>query len=200
METFKNLPVEAFETAGEWSGWLERHPAATGVWIKLAKKGSSLVTITYEQAREEAIRAGWIDGQIYRYDEHCYLTRFSPRKAKSVWSKINRTIAEALIEQGRMLPSGLAQYEAAQADGRLDAAYDGQAGMEVPEDFQRALDANPAAETFFQCLNKANRYSYLWRIQTASKPATRAARIEKFVKMLAKGEIFHPPDNSKQAS
>ena len=193
METLKNLPVETFATAREWADWLAGRRNAPGVWIKLAKKGATLKTLTYEEAREEAIRAGWIDGQINRYDAECYLTRFSPRKAKSVWSKINRTLAEELIEQGRMLPAGLAQYRAAQADGRLDAAYEGQATITVPEDFQRALAACPVAEAFFNGLNKANRYSYLWRIQTAAKPETRSARIVKFIKMLESGEMFHPP-------
>jgi uncharacterized protein YdeI (YjbR/CyaY-like superfamily) len=193
VEIHKGLPIHLFANKEEWLDWLENnHADAAGIWIKLAKKGSGLTTVSYEEARDSGLRYGWIDGLINKWDNACYLTRFTPRKAKSVWSKINRGIVEDLIEQKLMHPAGMVHVEAAKADGRWDAAYAGQSTITVPEDFQSALEKNPTAAHFFANLDGANRYAFLYRIHTAAKPETRAARIEKFIAMLNAGDVFHP--------
>jgi len=192
-EIHKNLPVVLPTSFEVWLAWLKANGhKENGVWVKLAKKGSGVQSVTYAEAREGAIMYGWIDGLINAYDEKVYLTRFTPRKPKGLWSKINRTIAEQLIEEGRMTPAGLATVEAAQADGRWEAAYDSPAAIQIPKDFQMALGKSPEAQTFFEKINKANRYAILYRIHTAHKPATRAARIVAIIKMLEKREVFHP--------
>ena len=193
METRKNIPIHPFPHADALSDWLaENHLESTGIWIKFAKKNSGIPSVTYEEAREAAIRHGWIDGLIHPYDDRYFLRLFTCRKPKSGWSKINRTIAEALMEQGRMSPAGLAQVEAAKKDGRWDVAYDSPSKMTVPEDFQEALTLHPAAAEFFSTVKGANRYAFLYRIQTARTPKLRAQRIEKFIEMLEAGELLHP--------
>lgn len=187
------LPILAFATEREWEAWLEAHHADTpGLWLKLAKKGAGVPSISYAEALEGALCFGWIDGQKAALDEGHWLQKFTPRRAKSVWSRVNRAKAEALIAAGRMRPAGLRQVEAARADGRWEAAYDSARTITIPPDFQRELDAHPVARTFFETLDSANRYAILWRIQTAKQPATRAARIAKFVAMLARQEKLHP--------
>lgn len=193
MDIHKGLPIHLFSSQQEWLEWLDaNHAAETGVWVKLSKKGSGLKSVTYDEAVNAALRYGWIDGLINKWDDACYATRFTQRKAKSAWSKVNRAIVERLIEQNLMHPRGLATVESARADGRWDAAYEGQAAIDVPEDFQAALDANPDAARAFDRIDRANRYAFLYRIQTAAKPETRAARIGKFIAMLNAGEVFHP--------
>jgi uncharacterized protein YdeI (YjbR/CyaY-like superfamily) len=192
METLKGLPVLAFSSDEEWRQWLHvHHTDQPGVWFKFAKKASGILSVTYEEARNQAIAYGWIDGLKYPFDATYYLIRFTPRKAKSGWSKVNRLVVEKLIQDGLMQPAGLAQVEAAKKDGRWAAAYDSQATMMMPDDFRQALDANPAAAEFYATLKKSHQYSFLYRIQTAVKPETRAARIQKFVAMLEAGEAFH---------
>jgi len=191
METFRDLPVHAFESVSAWDHWLEENPTAPGIWFKFAKKASGLPTLTYVEARDTAIAHGWIDGLKFGYDDTYYLLRFTPRGKKSVWSKVNREVVERLIAEGRMRPSGLAHIDAAKTDGRWEAAYDSQSTMEVPADFQAALDAVPAAASAFAALTRSNRYAFLWRLQTARRPETRTRRIEQFVVMLAKGETLH---------
>jgi uncharacterized protein YdeI (YjbR/CyaY-like superfamily) len=188
-----DLETRAFASADEWEAWLRAHHDSTpGVWIKFARKGSGIPTVTYPEALHAALCFGWIDGQARGGDESFYLQRFTPRRSRSIWSKRNRDFATALIDSGRMQPAGLREVERAKADGRWDAAYDAPSTATVPADLQAALDANPAAADFFAGLKGQNRYAVLHRVQTAKKPETRARRIEKFVAMLARGETLHP--------
>jgi uncharacterized protein YdeI (YjbR/CyaY-like superfamily) len=185
-------PIFQFEDRGAWEGWLEaQHQSADGVWLKLAKKGSGVNTVTYAEALEEALRYGWIDAQKAPHDESFWLQRFTPRGPRSKWSRINRQKATELIEQGRMTPAGLAQVEAARRDGRWEKAYASPRTATVPEDFQRALDENPAASEFFTTLGSTHRYSFLYRIEDAKRPETRARRIREYVAMLADGRTIH---------
>lgn len=186
------LPVLPFASAAAWEAWLEReHASAAGVWLRIAKKDSDIATVTYAQALDVALCFGWIDGQKRAFDATWFLQRFTPRKRGSRWSKINVGHAERLIAAGHMRPAGLAQVEAARADGRWAAAYDGQRSASVPPDLQAALDANPAAATFFATLRGASRYAILYRVQDAKRPETRARRIARFVAMLERGETLH---------
>jgi len=175
-----------------WAQWLEaNHGSSDGVWLKIAKKGSGVTTITYSDALEEAIRYGWIDGQKGAYDHAFWLQRFTARGPRSKWSQVNRRTAAAMIEQGRMKPAGLAQVQAAKQDGRWEAAYASQSTIEVPEDFRQALDSEPAAGEFFAALKSSERYSFLYRIHDAKRPETRARRIRDYVAMLADRRKFH---------
>lgn len=186
------LPVLPFESAAAWERWLVReHARAAGVWLKIAKKDSGIATVTYAEALDVALCLGWIDGQKRAFDGEFFLQRFTPRTARSRWSKINTEHVARLVADGRMRPAGLAQVEAARADGRWEAAYAGQHTIAVPDDLQRALDANPDAAAFFATLRGANRYAVLYRVQDAKRPATRARRIGRFVEMLARGEKLH---------
>ncbi len=181
---FKN--AKAFET------WLRKHHASSdGLWLKIAKRGAEEPSVSYAEAVEIALCWGWIDGQKKSLDAQHYLQRFTPRRARSIWSKVNVEKVAALIEAGRMQAPGHAQIEAAKADGRWAKAYDSARTATVPEDLQAALDAEPQARAFFATLNAANRYAVLWRIQTAVKPETRARRIAQLVAMLARGEAVH---------
>jgi uncharacterized protein YdeI (YjbR/CyaY-like superfamily) len=191
--TDDGLPQLAFASDAEWEAWLDaHHETAPGVWVKIAKKGTGIDSVRYPEVLDTAICFGWIDGRREALDERWFLQRFSPRTARSNWSKINRDKAERLIAEGRMRPRGLAETEAAQADGRWAAAYAGQATMTVPEDLQRELDARPQAQAFFASLNSQNRYAILYRLQDAKRPETRARRLAKFVAMLEAGEKLHP--------
>ncbi len=186
-------PKLLFEDQQDWSGWLaENYATSTGVWLKLAKKAAGLQSVSYEEALETALCFGWVDSQKKSYDDTAWLQRFSPRGPKSIWSKINCQKAEDLIRAGRMKPAGLAAVELARQDGRWDAAYDSQRTSVVPADLQAELDKNEAAQAFFNTLDSANRYAFLFRIQTAKKPETRSRRIEQFVQMLARHEKLHP--------
>jgi uncharacterized protein YdeI (YjbR/CyaY-like superfamily) len=184
----------AFASAAAFEAWLaERHATSDGLWIKFAKKGSGIPTVVYAEAVEASLRYGWIDGQVKRLDDDYYVQRFTPRRARSRWSKINRAKAEALIASGAMEPAGLAEVERAKADGRWDAAYDAPSTATVPDDLRAALDREPAAGEFFETIDSNNRYAILHRIQEAKRPETRARRIETFVAMLSRGETIHPP-------
>ena len=188
-----DLPILSFESAKEWERWLRaHHQDSPGVWLKLAKKGSGVASVTRPETVDIALCYGWIDGQGKSLDGTFWLQRFTPRRRRSVWSKINREKAEALIAAERMQPAGLREVERAKDDGRWDAAYDAPSAATVPEDLRRALDRHPAAAEFFATLDSRNRYAILHRIQTAKKPETRARRIEKFVAMLAEGERLYP--------
>jgi uncharacterized protein YdeI (YjbR/CyaY-like superfamily) len=182
-----------FRSARAFETWLRKnHSASDGVWLEIAKAGAPEATISYPDALEIALCYGWIDGQKKAQDAEYWLQRFTPRRARSMWSKANRERAEALIAAGRMQASGQAEIDRAKADGRWDAAYDSARTAAVPPDLQAALDAHPKARAFFSTLNAANRYAVLWRVQTAKKPETRASRIETLVAMLARGEKLHP--------
>lgn len=186
------LPVLDFVDADAWETWLAAHGGkAAGIWLKIAKAGNAASSLTKAQAIDGALCHGWIDGQIDKYDDAWFLTRFTPRKRTSKWSENNRKRAEQLVTDGRVAPAGLAEIEAAKADGRWDTAYAPASTAEEPEDLKAALDAEPAARTFFDTLTGANRYAILYRVQTAKKPETRAARIAKFVVMCARGETVH---------
>jgi uncharacterized protein YdeI (YjbR/CyaY-like superfamily) len=184
---------ERFESVEAFERWLaEHHAQSDGLWLKLARTGSGIPSVTQPEAVETALRFGWIDGQARSLDERFYLQRFTPRRARSMWSKRNRERATALIAEGRMEPGGLAEVERAKADGRWEAAYDAPSGATVPDDLQRALDAEPRAAALFATLDSRNRYSILHRVQTAKKPETRARRIAGFVAMLAEGRTLYP--------
>ncbi|MBV8216910.1 MAG: YdeI/OmpD-associated family protein [Solirubrobacterales bacterium] len=187
-----DLPTLEFADRSAWERWLEdNHESSAGVWLKFARKRSGTAKITKAEALEDAIRYGWIDGQVGRHDDTFWLQRFSPRGPRSKWSQVNRRKATELIEQGRMRPAGLAQVEAAKKDGRWDAAYAPQSTVTVPDDFQRALDAEPKANEFFATLTSSERYSFLYRIYDAKRPETRARRIRDYVAMLADGKTIH---------
>ncbi|AOY95453.1 bacteriocin-protection protein [Cupriavidus sp. USMAA2-4] len=182
-----------FTSQAEWEGWLGQHGSTSaGAWLRLAKKGTEQQTVSYEQALESALCHGWIDGQKQAESDQYWLQRFTPRSARSIWSKLNKDRAEALIAAGRMRPPGMREIEKARKDGRWQAAYTSASHSIVPDDLRAALDANPAAKQFFATLNSRNRYAILFRLQNAKKPETRARKIEEFVNMLNRGETFHP--------
>jgi len=187
-----DLPTKPFASRKKWSEWLARqYDKSAGVWLKLAKKGSGIRSVTYEEALEVALCHGWIDGQKKGFDEEYWLQKFTPRGPKSIWSKINTEKAQRLIESGEMKPAGFKAIEAAKQDGRWEAAYASQKNITAPEDFQAALDKNKSAKAFFASLRSAERYSFLFRIHNSKKPGTRARHIQRFVEMLEKGEKLH---------
>jgi uncharacterized protein YdeI (YjbR/CyaY-like superfamily) len=176
-----------------WEQWLEEHHGdEQGVWLKLAKKGSGIESVGYPDVLELALCYGWIDGQRKALDANWFLQRFTPRRTRSRWSKINCNAATRLIETGAMKAAGLREVERAKADGRWEAAYEGQRVAAVPDDLERALSANDPARDAFAKLDSQNRYAILYRIQDAKRPETRARRISQFVEMLARGEKLHP--------
>lgn len=188
-----DLPILPFESKKKFADWLAKnHDKSAGLWLKIAKKAAGIPTVTYAEALDVALCYGWIDGQKGSFDEQYFLQKFTPRRAKSIWSKINVGHVERLIASGEMKPAGLKAVEAAKQDGRWDVAYEGQKNISVPEDFQSALDKNKKAKAFFETLNSVNRYAILWRIQTAKKPETRAKRIRQLTDMLERGEKLHP--------
>jgi uncharacterized protein YdeI (YjbR/CyaY-like superfamily) len=187
-----NEPVSPFASAAAFARWLKsNHAKSTGLWIKFAKKDSGIASVTYPEALEVALCFGWIDGQRKPFDGEWYLQRFTPRGKRSIWSKINRDKALALIEAGKMAAAGLAEIERAKADGRWEAAYEGMKAATVPPDFAKALKSRKLTKTF-EALDRGNRYAMLWRLHQAKMPETRARRLAQFVEMLAKGETIHP--------
>jgi uncharacterized protein YdeI (YjbR/CyaY-like superfamily) len=187
-----DLPVRAFRDAPAFERWLDRnHERSPGLWIKVAKRDSGIASVTHAQALEVALCFGWIDGQRRALDATHFLQRFTPRRPRSMWSKINRDKVAQLTASGRMRPAGLREVERARADGRWDAAYAGQRTATVPEELQRLLDRDERARAFFEGLDSRNRYAFIWRVQEAKKPETRVRRAEKFAEMLAKGEKFY---------
>jgi uncharacterized protein YdeI (YjbR/CyaY-like superfamily) len=189
----EELPELVVRDASALRKWLGRHHAESGgVWLVLSKQGSIAPTrLTYDQALEEALSHGWIDGQAQRRDDATYRQRFTPRRSRSAWSKRNTIIAERLMDEGRMQAAGIAEIERARADGRWQAAYQGSTSIEVPDDLAAALNAEPAAQAMFAVLSAQNRYAVLYRIHAAKRPETRARRIEGFVAMLARGETVY---------
>ncbi len=191
MAVKPQLPTVEHPTPGAWRRWLEaNHASSQGVWLKFAKKGSGQTTVNHPQALEEALCYGWIDGQLRPLDEQFYLIRFTPRRPRSTWSENNRVKATELIEQGRMRPAGLAQVEAAKADGRWDAAYPPQSRASVPDDFQRALDADPDAGAFFATLTGSARYAFLYRLHHVKGACKRAEVISRYVELLGQGKTL----------
>jgi uncharacterized protein YdeI (YjbR/CyaY-like superfamily) len=188
------LPELVVRDAAAWRRWLGKYQdEPDGVWLVLAKKGATKPTsLTYDQALDEALCHGWIDGQVGRRDETTYKQRFTPRRRRSAWSKRNTEKAERLLAEGRMYPAGVAEMERAKADGRWEAAYGGSAQIEVPPELLAALAAEPKAHAMFKALNSQNRYAILYRLTTAKRADTRTRRLEQFVAMLARGETIYP--------
>ena len=198
-------PIRAFPTQADWVDWLDKnHHQNKGLWLRLAKrlsqKDTALTLLTYTEALEVALCYGWIDGQKRPENEKTWLQRFVPRTPKSIWSKINREKANKLIASGHMKAAGLDVIEAAKKDGRWEAAYDSPKAATVPEDFRAALNAAPTAKSFFETLDRANRYAILFRVQTVRKAETRARKIREFVEMLERGGKIHEPRQPKRKS
>lgn len=192
-DALNGVPTVLFKHQQDWAAWLDTHHAtSSGLWLRLAKKASELTSVSYAEALDVALCYGWIDGQKRSCDEASWLQKFMPRAARSLWSKVNTEKAQALIRSGQMKPAGLKAIESAKRDGRWSAAYDSPSRATVPDDFQAALDGNARANAFFATLNSANRYAFLFRIQTAKKAETRARRIREFIQMLERGEAPHP--------
>lgn len=199
-EQVEGRPVLAFARAGQFESWLEANGAsASGLWVKLAKKGSRTPTLDYLAAVETALCFGWIDSKKRSYDAEFSLQRFSPRRPHGRWSRINRDRATALIEAGRMRPAGQREVDLAKADGRWEAAYAGAREITVPADLRAALEADPRAAAFFGTLSGANRYAVLYRVHEAKRAETRARRIEKLVAMLHAHETIHPQRQTRAA-
>ncbi len=193
MASDDGLPTIFFASPAAWELWLtDNHAASEGVWVRIAKKDVDVASVRYPEVLESALCFGWIDGRREALDARHFLQRFTPRRSRSRWSKINREKSEQLIAQDRMRPAGLVEVERAKADGRWAAAYAGQKSSTVPDDLQRELDARPEAKAFFASLSSQNRYAIVYRLNDAKKPETRARRLAKFVGMLEAGETIHP--------
>lgn len=193
QEILVNLPVLFFQRQKDWASWLrENHANSAGIWLRIAKQSSNNQSLTYHDALETALCHGWIDGQKRSDTGQTWLQKFTPRGKKSIWSKINREKALALVKNGKMQPTGHREIERAKNDGRWDAAYDSAKTSVIPPDLQAALDRNAKANAFFKTLDSGNRYAVLFRIQTAKKPDTRARKIRQFVEMLERNEKIHP--------
>ncbi|MFN2411911.1 MAG: YdeI family protein [Pyrinomonadaceae bacterium] len=185
-------PTKLFRNQKAWATWLAKnHEKSTGIWLRFAKKGAGLTSVTYDEALDVALCYGWIDGQAKSESEQSYLQKFTPRGRRSIWSKRNVGKAETLIENETMQAAGLSEIERAKADGRWDAAYDSPKNASVPDDLRTALNKNKRAMSFFETLTGRNKYAILFRIQTAKKPETRARRIREFVEMLEHGETLY---------
>lgn len=193
MDASTKPPTISFRSAREWAKWLAKyHASSSGIWVRFFKKDSGIPSVTYDEALDEALCYGWIDGQLQKCDEDSWLRKFTPRRAKSIWSKRNIGHVERLLKAARMKPAGQKQIEAAKADGRWGEAYDSPKTMQVPKDFLRELAKNRTATAFFKTLSKANTYAVAWRLQTAKKPETREKRMKTILAMLARGEALHP--------
>lgn len=187
-----NKEILFFESKEAFEQWLElNYNKQEGIWLKFAKKSSGINSVYYSDALDVALCYGWIDGQAKPFDEKYYLQKFTPRRSKSIWSKRNIQNVERLVKEGRMKPSGHQQIEAAKADGRWEAAYDSQANMVIPEDFIEELKKDTKASAFFESLNKTNKFSIAFRLQTAKKTETREKRMREILGMMARGEKFH---------
>jgi uncharacterized protein YdeI (YjbR/CyaY-like superfamily) len=187
-----DLPVVHFEKDEILNDWLEKnHLESSGIWLRIFKKNSGVLSVNYDQALDEALCFGWIDGQVKSYDEQSYIQKFTPRRTRSMWSKRNIEHIKRLENEGRMRPSGIKEAEAAKTDGRWDNSYDSPSNMTIPEDFLNELSKDPVTAGFFNNLNKTNKYAIAWRLQTAKKPETRAKRMKAIIEMLSKGKKFH---------
>jgi uncharacterized protein YdeI (YjbR/CyaY-like superfamily) len=187
-----DLAVKRFRSPAAWESWLQKHhESSPGVWLEFAKKESGLTSVSYKEALEVALCYGWIDGLVAPVDAKRYRQRFTPRRARSKWSQINRAAVERLHAEGRLSPAGVREMEAARRDGRWEAAYPSPSQMRPPEDLQAALEKYPEAQRFFAGLNSQNRYAILYRLHDAKRPETRARRLEEFVQMLREGKTLH---------
>ena len=188
----KQLPVRSFASAPAFEKWLqENHARSPGLWLRFFKKSANRKALAHAGALDAALCYGWIDGQVKKFDDSSYLHKFTPRGVKSIWSKVNREHVERLEKEGRMQPAGRAAADAAKKDGRWDRAYDAPSSMKMPADFLKALAKDKKAKEFFDTLNRANRYSIAWRLQTAKKPETRQKRMDAIIAMLNRKEKFH---------
>jgi uncharacterized protein YdeI (YjbR/CyaY-like superfamily) len=184
--------IVAFSSAKQWKQWLAKnHARPNGIWLRLFKRTAAVPTVSYDEALDEAVCYGWIDGQLKGYDEESWLRKFTPRRPTSVWSKRNRAHAERLMKAGRMRAARFKEIEAAKQNGRWKSAYDPASTMVMPDDFLRGLAKNKRAKAFFNALNRANVYAIAWRLQTAKTPETRQRRLTTILAMLAKGQKFH---------
>ena len=189
----EDIQIISFKSTNQWASWLDRnHSKSNGIWIRFFKKAAAEKTINHAEALDIALCYGWIDGQAKAYDEKSWLQKFTPRRAKSLWSKRNIEHVERLVSENKMKAAGLREVEQAKRDGRWDAAYDSPSKSTIPEDFLKALSKNKKAKAFFDTLNKTNLYSISWRLQTAKKPETREKRMKSILAMLGRGEKFHP--------
>jgi uncharacterized protein YdeI (YjbR/CyaY-like superfamily) len=189
---YKDQPILSFQNQEEWRSWLDQNHAITdGIWLRMYKKASGITKVNYDQALEEALCYGWIDGIVHKYDEVSYIQKFTPRRKQSMWSEINKNHIDRLTRLGKMHSSGIFEVERAKKDGRWDAAYASPSNTEIPEDFERAISKNKKAEEFWTTLSKTNKYAMIWQINTAKKEETRVRRIEKFIGMLERGEKFY---------
>lgn len=192
VEAYSGIEVRPFKDPAEWEAWLAKnYTRQEGIWIKIAKKASGIATIDHGGALDVALCYGWIDGQSRSLDNTWYLQKFTPRRPRSMWSKINIAKVEALTAAGKMKPAGITAVEAAKADGRWARAYDSPANATVPPEFIQAFKTNQKAKAFFESLNKDNQYAFIWRVMTATTPEARAKRITKLLAMLEAGEKFH---------
>ncbi len=193
MNKDTETPVKSFASSTQWKEWLVMNYSTSnsGIWLRIFKKDSDEATVTYDEALDEALCFGWIDGQKKRFDEKSWLQKFTPRRSKSIWSKRNKTRVAQLIEEKRMQPSGLKELESAKKDGRWDNAYDSPSQMEIPADFLAILEKDQQAYEFFKTLNKANTYAIGWRLQTAKKPETREKRMQILLKMMKNRQKLH---------
>jgi uncharacterized protein YdeI (YjbR/CyaY-like superfamily) len=195
-----DLPVVAFPTKSAWEAWLKKaHESSEGVWLKMARKGSGVDSVNHAEALEVALCYGWIDGQTKKVDDAHWVQRFTPRTARSKWSKINREKALELIAAGKMTPAGKRAVEAAQADGRWEAAYEPPSKATVPDDLRRELERHPRAQRLFDQLDSQNRYAILYRLQDAKRPETRERRLAQFVAMLDDGKTIYPRPSGRMA-
>jgi uncharacterized protein YdeI (YjbR/CyaY-like superfamily) len=191
-ENKKEMPTLSFATAGAWEQWLAaNHARSDGIWMRIFKKDSGAETVTYAEALDDALCYGWIDGQKKKFDSESWIQKFTPRRARSIWSKRNIEHIERLTKEKRMRAAGLKAFEDAGKDGRLAAAYDSPANSSTPDDLLKLLETKPKAKAFFDSLNKANKYAITWRLQSAKKPETREKRMNIILDMLEKGEKFH---------
>ena len=187
-----DLQVIHFEKAAILNDWLEKnHLNSSGIWLRIFKKNSGVLSVNYDQALDEALCFGWIDGQVKSYDELSYIQKFTPRRARSMWSKRNIEHVKRLENEGRMRLSGIKEAEAAKTDGRWDNSYDSPSNMTIPEDFMNELSKDPVTARFYNNLNKTNKYAIAWRLQTAKKPETSAKRMKAIIEMLSQGKKFH---------
>ncbi|SHM75700.1 YdeI/OmpD-associated family protein [Mucilaginibacter sp. OK098] len=192
IENKKDAPIKSFASASTWEEWLAaNHAKSDGIWLRIFNKESGEKTVTYAEALDEALCYGWIDGQKKKVDSDSWIQKFTPRRARSIWSKRNVEHIERLTDEKRMKAAGLEAFEDAKKDGRLAAAYDSPSNSTTPDDFLKLLEKNKKAKAFFNSLNKTNKYAITWRLQTAKKPETREKRMNIILEMLAKGEKFH---------
>lgn len=192
MKNPTSLPIRSFLTEKHFEAWLAKnHATSQGVWVRFFKKASGKKTVVYAQALDVALCYGWIDSQVQRYDAESYLQKFTPRRAKSMWSKRNVQHVVRLTSEGRMRASGVHEVERAQKDGRWDSAYSSPSNMTIPDDFLKILEKHPEAQTFYKTLSRSNLYAIAWRLETAKKPETRKKRMEAIISMLLAGKYFH---------